>query len=82
MRDKKFDFEENMKRLDEIIAAIEASDAPLEASLALYKEGMALAADCAENLAAAEQEVEMLTKNAAGMVERREFGRAGDDDEL
>ncbi|MCL2397144.1 MAG: exodeoxyribonuclease VII small subunit [Defluviitaleaceae bacterium] len=80
MSKERFDFEENIKRLDEIIAAIEASDAPLEVSLALYKEGMALAANCAQKLADVEQEVELLTKNAAGMTERRDFAPMGDDE--
>ena len=74
----KFDFEKSIGRLDEIIAAIEAGDANLEASLAMYKEGMALAADCAQKLAAAEKEVIILTKNLAGMTERQVFALEDD----
>jgi len=62
MSENKFDFEGNMRRLDEIISAIERGDAGLDASLALYKEGMALAADCAAHLGRAEQEVLLLDR--------------------
>lgn len=78
----KFDFEKSVGRLDEIIAAIEAGDVPLEKSLALYKEGMALATDCAEKLAAVEKEVVILSKNLAGMTERQVFALGDDDEEL
>ena len=57
------DFEENLRRLDEIIACIESGAAPLEASLALYKKGMALAADCAAALTEFEKEVLILGEN-------------------
>jgi len=76
---KKFDFEENIRRLDEIIAAIEGADMPLEASLALYKDGVALAAACDEHLGAAEKEVLLLTKSGPKTGEMQSF-RAKDDE--
>ena len=54
-------FEENLKRLDEIIADIEGNAVPLDAALALYKEGMALAADCAATITEIQKELEVLT---------------------
>ena len=80
MKKQKFDFEQSIDRLDEIIAAIEGADTPLDTSLALYKEGMALAADCAEKLAGVEKEVVMMTKDAEGIVRRRSFNSEGDGD--
>jgi len=59
-------FEENIRRLDEIIAAIESVDATLEASLALYKEGVALASACGEALNDTEKEVMILSKGLEG----------------
>jgi exodeoxyribonuclease VII small subunit len=53
-------FEENLRRLDEIIACIEEGAAPMEVSLTLYKKGMALAADCAAALTELEKEVMIL----------------------
>jgi len=78
----KFDFEENIRRLDEIIAAIEGADMPLEASLALYREGVALAATCDEALSTAEKEVLLLSKSGAKTGETRPFRIKDDDDEL
>jgi exodeoxyribonuclease VII small subunit len=56
-------FEENLRLLDEIINSIEEGAVPLEASLALYKKGMALAADCAAALTEFEKEVMILGEN-------------------
>lgn len=75
-----FKFEESICRLDEIIAAIENNSTCLDTSLALYKEGMALAADCAEKLSAVEKEVVLLVKDAAGVVKRQIFAMEDEDD--
>ncbi|MDR2167158.1 MAG: exodeoxyribonuclease VII small subunit [Clostridiales bacterium] len=53
-------FEENMRRLDAIIAEIEGGTG-LEAAFALYKEGAALAAECAADLVAIEGELIVLS---------------------
>jgi len=73
-----FDFEENLRRLDDIINTIEAGETPLDAALALYKKGMALAADCAKRLNEIEGEFAILTKNAIGIIERRPFAEEDD----
>lgn len=38
-------FEDNMKRLDEIVGQLESDKLPLDKALELYKEGVGLAAD-------------------------------------
>ena len=81
MSKENFDYEDSMRRLDAIIKQIESGDAPLDASLALYKEGIALAADCAEKLSATEKEVVILTKNIHQMLELQPFVAMEDDDE-
>ena len=78
----KFDFEENIRRLDEIIAVIESADMPLEVSLVLYKEGVALAAACDEALSAAEREVLILAKSGTKAGEARPFPMEGDENGL
>ena len=55
-------FEENMSRLEEIVAALEKGDAPLADSLALFEEGTKLIAACSQELDAAEQKVVKLSK--------------------
>lgn len=52
-------FEEKLQRLGVIVRALEAGDCPLEQSVALYKEGLALAASCREQLDKARHDVEI-----------------------
>lgn len=52
-------FEEKLQRLGVIVRALEAGDCPLEQSVALYKEGLALAASCRDQLDKARHDVEI-----------------------
>jgi exodeoxyribonuclease VII small subunit len=54
-------FEEAYAELETIIAALEAGEGPLEASMAAFTRGQALIKRCAEMLDAAEQKVKQLT---------------------
>lgn len=47
-------FEQSVKRIDEIIAAMENPEISLEESVKLYQEGVKLAADCRGELDKAE----------------------------
>lgn len=60
MKNKEMTFETAVKRLDEIIAALDAGDAPLDDSLNLFSEGARLIAFCNEKLEAAKLQVETL----------------------
>ena len=53
-------FDAAMKRLEEIIAALEGGEAPLEQSMTLYEEGVRLTALCAAKLEQAEQKLTTL----------------------
>lgn len=64
MAKKKLTFEEAMERLEEIVEQLEQEEAPLETAVSLYKEGLALSAQCKEKLAAAEGEIILLRKEA------------------
>ena len=59
-------FEEALKKLETIVAAMESEDLPLEALLAKYAEGTRLAKTCQEKLAEAEVKIQQLEKTAAG----------------
>ena len=61
---KKQSFEEAMERLEQIVEQLEQEEAPLEAAVALYKEGLTLSALCREKLAEAEGEIVLLRKEA------------------
>ena len=55
-----------MKKLETIVAAMEAEDLPLETLLAKYEEGTRLAKACQEKLAEAELKIQQLEKTTAG----------------
>ena len=63
---KKMSFEEQINRLEEIVAALEKGDAQLADSLALFEEGTKLAASCTAMLDEAEQKVVALMKGPDG----------------
>lgn len=58
------DFEGALSRLDEIVAALEAGELSLEQSIALYTEGVEIAALCNRKLAEAEGKIATLSKVA------------------
>ena len=53
-------FEAALLELERIVQAMEAGDAPLDASLAAYERGMALLKHCQETLAAAENKLRIV----------------------
>jgi exodeoxyribonuclease VII small subunit len=54
-------FEEALRRLDEVVARLEAGEVGLEEALGLFEQGQALLAACRERLAAAQRRIEELT---------------------
>ena len=66
MSAKKVTFEQQLDRLEEIVAALEKGDAPLADSLKLFEEGTKLIAACTKQLDQAEQQVVKLMKGADG----------------
>jgi exodeoxyribonuclease VII small subunit len=53
-------FEENMRRLEQIVRAMERGDVALEESLNLFKEGTELVRSCGKLLDEAELQVKMV----------------------
>ncbi len=62
MAENKFNFEQSLKRLDEIVNKIENETLPLEECLKLYEEGKKLIASLESALKEAEKKVELETK--------------------
>ena len=69
-------FEENMKRLEEIVSALERGDAALADSLALFEEGTKLIGSCTKQLDQAEQQVVKLMKGPDGAPVEQPFETA------
>ncbi len=61
MAEDKRTFETAIARLEVIVRALESGNAPLDESLTLFEEGVALVKFCNEKLDTAEQRVRMLT---------------------
>ena len=55
--EEKFDFEKEMKRLDEIVANISSEKLPLDECLALYKEGQEIVKKLEKALEQAQEKI-------------------------
>ena len=77
MADQKKDqsFEKALGRLEEIVRALENGNAQLDASLALYEEGVSLVKLCNSQLDAAEQKVKILIAGEDGEPHEQDFKR-------
>lgn len=63
------DFEEALKRLEEITDLLESGEAKLEESISLYTEGVEIAGFCSRKLAEAEKKVKILKEKNKAIVE-------------
>lgn len=63
---QKHSFEESLKRLEEIVSQLEQGEVPLEESIKMYEEGLALSKSCIEKLTQAELRLKKLTKDVDG----------------
>jgi exodeoxyribonuclease VII small subunit len=73
-KSKEQKFEENLKRLEQIVDQLEGKEAPLEESLKLFEEGVRLARACQETLEKTKKKVELLIKETGELkpLEERE----------
>ena len=69
-------FEESLQRLEVIVKEMERGDLPLEQSLKLFEEGIALSGSCKKELDEAEGKIEILLKTQ-GKPQAEPFGDAG-----
>lgn len=61
-------FEESLARLEEIVRSLESGSAPLDESMKLYEEGIALVRACGKELDAAEAKIKILQNSPDGGV--------------
>lgn len=73
MAKKKMDYEQSIKRLEEIVSLMEKTDTSLEKSVELYKEGVELSLFCDKILNDAQSQVSVLSKTATGVFEEELF---------
>ncbi len=66
-------FEKNLRRLDEIMTALEKPEVGLDESLKLFEEGIELLRSASAELGSAETKVQMLIEKSNGRFEIREM---------
>jgi exodeoxyribonuclease VII small subunit len=70
---KEMTFEAALKRLEEVLDALEHGDLPLEQALTVFEEGVNLVRYCHGKLDEVERRVELLLKDEAGRFFTRPF---------
>lgn len=66
-------FEKSLRRLDEIMAALEKPQVDLDESLKLFEEGVELLRSASAELGSVETKVQMLIEKSSGRFELREM---------
>jgi exodeoxyribonuclease VII small subunit len=74
-------FEDCLARLEQIVAALESGNLPLEESLKVFEEGVSLARHCGRYLEEAERRIEILAKDEGGSLTTRPFVGPADEDQ-
>ena len=73
MENKTVSFEQAITRLEEIVRTLESGSAPLDDSLKLYEEGIALVRACGTKLDEAEKKIKLLNVSADGVSGESDF---------
>jgi exodeoxyribonuclease VII small subunit len=74
-KDEKMKFEAAIERLEKVVAKLEAGQVPLDESLELFEEGVALSKFCNKKLEEVERKIEQITGDVApdGTVATKPF---------
>lgn len=67
--DNNINFEEAMKKLEEIAGELEKNDLDLDTSVSKFEQGMKLSKQCSKILEEAEKKISILLKTEDGIVE-------------
>jgi exodeoxyribonuclease VII small subunit len=66
-------FESSLEELERVVRELEQGDLPLERSLELFEQGVALSRECQERLNQAERRIEILMRDNKGQPTARPF---------
>lgn len=77
---KSLKFEDAMRRLDQIIQALESGEIGIEESIDRYEEAVRLAAHCRRILEEAEQRIRKIQVDAAGQLRSEPFDEPSDNE--
>ena len=67
-------FEQELAKLEIIVKSLENGSAPLDDSLSMFEEGIALVRFCSDKLVNAENKIKILVSDASGNVTEQNFG--------
>ncbi|CFX49776.1 Exonuclease VII, small subunit [Syntrophomonas zehnderi OL-4] len=70
---KKMNFDQSLKRLEEIVEELESGSISLEKSLSLFEEGVKLALYCQDELQKTDGKVSLLIRKMNGDLEVTDF---------
>lgn len=76
------DFEEALKKLEEIVERLEKGELALENALELFEEGVKISQFCNSKLEEAEKKVTILLKDRDGDLKEQPFELTGNESEL
>lgn len=68
-----------MERLDTLVTEMESAQLPLDQLIARYEEGVKLVRLCQEKLDAAQQKIQVITRNATGPTGLEDFSTGADE---
>ena len=68
-----------MERLDSLVGEMESAQLPLDQLIARYEEGVNLVRLCQEKLDAAQQKIQIITRNATGPSRLEDFSTGADE---
>lgn len=68
-KEENINFEEAMKKLEEIANELEKNDLDLDSSVLKFEEGMKISKQCSKMLEEAEKKISVLIKTDEGLVE-------------
>lgn len=68
-----------MERLESLVSEMESAQLPLDQLIARYEEGVRLVRLCQEKLDAAQQKIQIITRNAAGPAGLEDFSTGADE---
>ena len=71
--------EQAMERLESLVGEMESAQLPLDQLIARYEEGVKLVRLCQEKLDAAQQKIQIITRNAAGPAGLEDFSTGADE---
>lgn len=81
-KSKNLNYEDAVKRLEEIVSLMEEPDTTIDTSLKLYKEGIELATFCEKKLNETEGEISILKKTSKGLFTKKSFFNEFSKDEV